>query len=113
MNQRPEEQVRAAREKLLARAGELRDRLTRVRQDLRRERDPLPRDSDDAAIAMENDEVLQALEQSAAGELQRIQYALERLRDGTFARCASCGAAIDAERLQAVPDTTFCRDCAQ
>ena len=103
---------RAARASLLARAAELRDRLERVRSDLRREREPLPRDSDDAAIAVENDEVLEAIELTASRELTLIDEALERIGQGLFGLCGRCAGEIDVERLKVVPYATLCRDCA-
>jgi RNA polymerase-binding transcription factor DksA len=112
MNNPSDDQLRNTRQILLARGAELRDRLDRVQRDLRREREPLPRDSADAAIAVENDEVLQALENSARGELGRIELALKRLEEGTFALCEKCGAEIDAQRLLAVPFASTCRNCA-
>ena len=102
----------AMRATLLARAAELRDRVERVRSDLKREREPLPRDSDDAAIAMENDEVLAALELTATRELGLIESALERLDAGSFGLCVRCGKEIDARRLQTVPHEPLCRECA-
>jgi DnaK suppressor protein len=113
MNALSDDDLRGARQALLARNAELLDRLERVRRDLRREREPLPRDSDDAAIAMENDEILQAIEQSADGELKLIALALERIEQGSFARCDTCGGEIDAARLQAVPHAPQCRGCAR
>jgi DnaK suppressor protein len=113
MNALSDDALRDARQALLARSAELRDRLERVRRDLRREREPLPRDSDDAAIAVENDEVLQAIEQSADGELKLITLALERIEQGAFSVCEVCGGGIDAARLRVVPYTTKCRACAR
>jgi len=104
--------MRNTRQKLLARGAELRDRLQRVDRDLAREREPLPRDSADAAILLENDEVLHAIRSSAVGELGRIELALKRLEDGTFALCEKCAAEIDAARLKVVPYASMCRDCA-
>jgi len=112
MKASPDDRVRAARTTLLARAAELRDRLQRVRSDLRREREPLPRDSDDAAIAQENDEVLEALETTAARELSLIDSAMDRIDGGLFGLCTRCGDDIDPQRLQAVPHAPFCRECA-
>lgn len=113
MNAISDEDLRGARERLLKRATELRDRLRRVREDLSRAREPLPRDSSDAAIVIENDQVLEAIEQSAVRELQHIDRALLRIGSGTFSRCENCGAEIDRQRLFAVPYTTLCLPCAK
>lgn len=102
---------RGTRAWLLARGAELRDRVERVRTDLRREREPLPRDSADAAIIVENDEVLQAIEKSAAAELARIEWALARMDAGIFTVCEDCGATIECERLKIVPYATRCSRC--
>ena len=106
-----DDELRSTRKRLLARGAELRDRLQRVRLDLARESNPLPRDFADAAIVLENDEILAALENSAVSELRHIDAALERIDAGTFALCESCGREISADRLRAVPHATRCRDC--
>jgi DnaK suppressor protein len=113
MNAISDEDLRDARERLLKRATELRDRLHRVREDLSRVREPLPRDFSDAAIAVENDEVLEAIEQSALRELAHIDRALLRIGSGTFTRCETCGTEIDRQRLFAVPYTSLCLSCAK
>lgn len=112
MNHLPDDSGRAARAGLLARAAELRDRLQRVRTDLKREREPLPRDSDDAAIALENDEVLNAIERTSSRELELIDAALERIEQGVFGLCVKCAGEIEAGRLRAVPYASHCRNCA-
>ena len=112
MNAQHDNRARAARTDLLSRAAQLRDRLQGVRSDLRREREPLPRDSSDAAIAVENDEVLEAIEQTAVRELAQIDAALERIELGVFGLCAHCAAEIDSARLRIVPAATHCRSCA-
>jgi RNA polymerase-binding transcription factor DksA len=106
-----DDELRITRDRLLIRGAELRDRLQRVRQDLARAAEPLPRDFSDAAIVMENDEILQAIEQTAVAELDRIHLALERMEAGTFALCEGCGREIGAERLRAVPYANHCRHC--
>jgi RNA polymerase-binding transcription factor len=112
MNHSPDDKARSARAALLARAAELRDRLHRVRSDLRRERAPLPRDSADAAIVVENDEVLEALERGAARELELIDSALTRIEQGVFGLCVTCTDEIDAARIRTVPYALQCRECA-
>jgi len=113
MNTIADHELRSVRERLLARSDELRDRLRRVRLDLGRRSNPLPRDPSDAAIVIENDEVLEALEESAIAELGSIDRALERIDAGTFSKCERCGREIAAERLRAVPNAIHCRACEQ
>ena len=83
-----------------------------MRADLARKREPLPRGSADAAIAVENDEVLAAIGSTAARELGLIDAALERAEQGMFGLCASCAAEIEAARLRVVPYALHCRACA-
>jgi DnaK suppressor protein len=112
MNAHTDEKHRVARASLSERAGELRDRLRRVEADLGRQRDPMPRDFADGAIRVENDEVLEAIAESARVELRRIEAALERIEAGQFALCERCGATIGPERRAAVPYATDCAHCA-
>src|SRR5688572_19661718 len=107
------DKLRSAREWLLARSAQLRDRSRRVLEDLGRQREPLPKDAPDAAIVMENDEILAAVDQAARSELEHITRALERLEEGVFGLCETCGADIEDERLEAVPYATQCRGCAR
>ena len=46
-------------------------------------------------------------------KLKQIDDALERLDDGTYGVCESCGLEIAEERLIAMPFTRLCRDCQQ
>jgi DnaK suppressor protein len=52
-----------------------------------------------------------ALRERAEQHLEAIDAALVRLDDGTFGTCASCGKAIAAERLEALPWAALCIDC--
>jgi DnaK suppressor protein len=108
-----DEHLRSIRERLQARNAELQERIRRVNDDLRREVTPLPRDAPDAAVVMENDEILQAVDEAARGELRQIGRALERLGTGTYGLCETCGKRIEAERLRVVPYALQCQHCAQ
>jgi RNA polymerase-binding transcription factor DksA len=44
--------------------------------------------------------------------LGQVSAALERITQGTFGRCVRCGRPLSAERLDAVPYTPHCVDCA-
>jgi RNA polymerase-binding transcription factor DksA len=106
-----DDDVRNARARLLSRSSELNERLTRIRHDLGRRANPLPQDLQDAAIILENDEILEGLERSTANELERIELAVRRIDAGSFAICERCGHEISAERLRVVPHATRCHDC--
>ncbi|HPA15313.1 MAG TPA: RNA polymerase-binding protein DksA [Desulfobacterales bacterium] len=43
--------------------------------------------------------------------IKKIKKALERIENGTFGICESCGEEISMERLKARPVTTHCIEC--
>lgn len=43
--------------------------------------------------------------------IQKIQEAMQRLEEGTYGICESCGEEIGDKRLEARPVTTQCIDC--
>ena len=45
--------------------------------------------------------------------LDQVYKALEKLEKGTFGRCEHCQGPIAKNRLQAIPYTQFCIDCAR
>ena len=48
---------------------------------------------------------------SLRGRRDQVEVALQRLDDGTYGRCSTCGEAIPAERLEACPWVTECVAC--
>lgn len=74
--------------------------------------EPLDADFAEQAIAREDDEALDALERTALAEVQQIKAALARLDAGTYGICSTCGQAIDAARIRAMPSATQCISCA-
>jgi DnaK suppressor protein len=46
-------------------------------------------------------------------KLKQVDDALERLADGGYGVCESCGLEIAEERLSAMPFSRLCRDCQQ
>ena len=45
--------------------------------------------------------------------LKNIEYALERLDEGTYGMCDECGMEIGEKRLQAMPFALYCLACQQ
>ncbi len=94
---------------LRARKAELESRLNRIEQDFTSPRNP---DDDDRAVERNNDEVLDELGEAGEKELTAIEAALGRIANGTFGYCTRCGRPISEKRLDAVPHTPLCQDCA-
>lgn len=102
----------AARLRLLERKLELEQRSAHAKSDMRHESDPLVADFADQATQREDDEVLAQISDSADAELLQIRRALLRLQQGEYEICARCGEPIAIARLQAVPATDRCTQCA-
>lgn len=47
------------------------------------------------------------------GLLEDIRAALSRFEEGTYGECQECGGQIAEARLEALPHTPYCIDCAQ
>lgn len=52
----------------------------------------------------------QAIDETLDTELEQINAALDRMKDGTYGNCAACGKPIPFERLEAIPYTAYCID---
>jgi DnaK suppressor protein len=93
--------------------------VARVRRELEAERDRLAveraRLDDtlgdyDRAPSRNPDE---ALEETVEHVLSQIDSALQRISDGIYGVCESCGESISAERLAALPYAVRCVACAE
>ena len=58
-------------------------------------------------------EVNLAIHEKIEERVAQLEDALARLDDGDYGRCESCGQPINPERLEALPATTFCIQCAR
>lgn len=96
------------RERLEARIAELTRTAREIDAELRETPDP---DFAEHAVEMEDDEVLEGLGQAALTEINQIKTALERLANGAYGTCSSCGGPIGEARLDAVPHAAQCMDC--
>ncbi|GAB3298272.1 TraR/DksA family transcriptional regulator [Parasphingorhabdus pacifica] len=68
-------------------------------------------DPEGATIAYERAQV-QGLLTDARRELEALERAATRLKEGTYGVCERCGNTIAPERLEALPATTTCITCA-
>jgi RNA polymerase-binding protein DksA len=97
---------------LKARKEELIERQGRISRKTRHRDTPLPQDFAEQAVELENQEVLEALDLEVGEELRQIDQALARIESGDYLYCSSCGDEIPAARLEALPTTRLCVDCA-
>lgn len=67
----------------------------------------------DTATAMHDRELDYGLTENEEELLQSIDDALQRIEDGTYGICSNCGKPIGEERLEALPWTNLCIDCAK
>jgi RNA polymerase-binding protein DksA len=93
------------KEKIAALAAVLR----RGEDDLEPGRRP---DQLDRAVEAQSHEVLAALQDAEARELEEIDAALMRVARGDYGWCERCGGDVGQLRLRAVPEARLCMACA-
>jgi RNA polymerase-binding transcription factor DksA len=91
------------------RQAELGARLEAIEVELDSHHDP---DWEELAVQREGDEVLEATGTAGQVEIAQIQAALQRIADETYGTCVRCGEAIAESRLDVLPWTPLCRNCA-
>ena len=100
------------RDVLLRRREAIRGALTGDLNSLQR-RDYDGRDVIDQAADSTQEELSTHLVEVESRELGSIEDALLRIREGNFGDCEGCGKPIPVARLQAIPHTTMCIQCAR
>jgi DnaK suppressor protein len=99
------------KKKLETRQVELRRIVTRTEHDGRTADEEAAQDVADKAANSYTKEFLFHQSNSERQLLQLVEGALDRIREGAFGHCISCGAEINAKRLDAVPWTRYCIAC--
>jgi DnaK suppressor protein len=95
---------------LEARLAELQTRVRKIEKDLE---EPVSERFEEQATEREDDEVLEDLGQAGTREIAMIEAALDRIENGSYGTCVRCGEPIGEERLDVLPATPLCRDCAR
>lgn len=101
--------IKIRKKALLDRLSELDSRLHQIEAELD---EPHSKDWEEMAVEREGEEVLEQLGQSGQAEIARIRAALQRMCEGTYGECVRCGEDISEARLDTLPDTPLCRNCA-
>jgi len=95
------------RSKLEQRLAMLQGKITELEAHLRQADLQPGRDFEDMATDAEDDEVIQALDDSGRAEIHEIQAALARMDAGTYGICERTGNRIPLRRLQVLPTARF------
>ena len=99
-----------AKQILLELKREVSGRINAIDRDIRHE--GMSADWAEQASERENDEVLESLGNSSEEELVMIKFALQRIEDGSYFQCERCGVDIPNARLELLPFTSHCVNCA-
>ena len=105
-----QDELRAFRELLLARRGELLGEAERTAHGMGDEREGFPDPTDRGSLESERNLLLRIRDRERK-LLSNINEALARIEDGTFGLCGECNEPIGLDRLRARPVTTLCIEC--
>ena len=75
------------------------------------DRSPDPGNAEASSMKMEYAKEL-SIEQNTLDLLRKVEHALERVTTGEYGICESCGKSIPIERLDVLPYSTLCVECA-
>jgi len=99
------------KKRLESRQHDLRRTVSRTEQDGRSVDEDSAQDIADRAASSYNKEFLFHQSNNDRQLLAMVEGALERMRQGEFGECISCGKEINIKRLEAVPWTRHCIEC--
>jgi DnaK suppressor protein len=97
-------------ERLRSRRDELEEKFRKLKKSLRKAHD---KDSEEQAVERAHEKVVEGLEESVRVELEQIYDAFNRIEQNTYGMCVVCDGPISVKRLEALPYTDRCIDCAQ
>jgi len=98
------------KQQLLERKAELTKRVDAIDRDIKHE--GMTSNWTEQATERENDEVLESLGVASEDELGKINNALKRIETGEYFTCSVCGKEIPPERLELLPFSSTCVNCA-
>jgi len=99
------------KQKLTTLKDEMNKRINAIDKDIKHE--DMSSDWTEQATERENDEVLESLGNASEQELSMINQALLRIDSGEYFSCSACGEDIPETRLESLPFTTHCVNCAE
>lgn len=94
---------------LLELQSSLSKRINAIKQDFSSGRSA---DFSEQATEQENEEVLVQLKVEAEEELRLVNIALDKIANGGYGECEKCTEEITRARLEVIPYTKYCINCA-
>ena len=76
------------------------------------ERSPDPTSADGGSMAFELEKEL-TLDENTKHLLNQVEHALVLIKKKKYGNCENCGEPIPVARLEAIPYSTICKDCAE
>ncbi|MGZ4843696.1 MAG: TraR/DksA family transcriptional regulator [Candidatus Angelobacter sp.] len=110
-NDMDKKKLEAFKKRLEERQQALRKAVSRTEEDGRIADQDTAQDIADRAASSYTKEFLFSQSNNDRQLLAMVETALQRIRDGAFGECVSCGNEINAKRLEAVPWTRYCIEC--
>lgn len=98
-------------QKLLQKQQELMQAVARIEQDGRAADEEATQDIADKATNSYTKEFLFHQSNTERSQLQLVNDALTRLREGSYGECTTCGEELNLKRLDAVPWASMCISC--
>ncbi len=98
------------KKKLLALQDELSTRVEKIDADIHGRHTSTK--FSEQIVDRQNDDVLLNLKNEAQQELVQIERALVKLEHDVYGTCEKCHTEITAERIEALPFTPYCKNCA-
>jgi len=104
--------LESIRTKLLVDKADLEARLARTHKHIYQKEEAVSANFSEQIKQTENDDLVLALDQEIQEEMMQIKLALNKIESGDYLSCSHCGRPIGLPRLEAIPATSLCIDCA-
>ena len=86
-------------------------KVKRVKGDYRSRFPVFGRGKDEDAQEVEQYNYRLSLEHGLESELEKIEKALQKIKEGKYGICENCGKRINPERLKIYPEARYCMEC--
>ncbi len=108
-----DEKLRHFAKKLLAEYDQIRNEIDEMQSGLAELNFPSVAEYEEKSTLEEEKEYLSGFLNQSAEEFGEVKVALQKILNGTYGICESCGQPIEESRLEAIPTCRYCKKCAE